>query len=61
VTVPFKTMKPAGLTAPLISAVNEMLPTVIHSVSVSWAALPVARKLVTCISIVPPFPAVPRQ
>ena len=60
-TVPFSTMNPAGLTVPLISAVNEMSPTVIHSVSVSWAASPVARKLVICISIVPPSPAVPTQ
>src|SRR5262245_3117334 len=54
-------MNPAGLTCPFSSALKEMPPTVIHSVIVSCAALPVARKLVTCILIVPPFPAVPMQ
>jgi hypothetical protein len=32
VTVPFSTMNPSGLTCPFILAVNEMSPTVIHSV-----------------------------
>ena len=35
VTVPFSTMNPLGLQCPFISAVNEISPTVIHSVSVS--------------------------
>ena len=62
VTVPLSTMNPAGLATPLIAAPNHApLGNVIRSVSVSWAALPVAAKPVTCMSIVPPSPVSPWQ